>query len=192
MEQCEELRHNAFHLVGHEHLVAVELYLVALQVDVAVHAWEVEYAGEMEREVNVQVNPKQRLILHWVELTIKLLVVFVFQRRGRLCPQRLHIINNVVGLGLYLLAVFPLRLLAKGHGHWHEAAILCQQCLDLVLLQILLAIVGDVQNDVGAAVGLLCLLERELWRAVTRPVLSLRAVAIALGDDLNLVRHHEG
>ena len=34
MQQRQELRNDAFHLVGYEYLVAVELNLVALQVEV--------------------------------------------------------------------------------------------------------------------------------------------------------------
>ncbi len=86
MEQCEEVWHYPLHLIGHEHLIAIELYLVALQVDVAVYAWEIEYAREMEWEVHIEVNPEQWLILHRVKLAIELLIVLIFQRGRCLCP----------------------------------------------------------------------------------------------------------
>ncbi len=49
-----------------------------------------------------------------------------------------------------------------------------------------------MQDYVGTTICLLCLFKSELRRAVTSPVLGLRAVTIALGDDFHLVGHHEG
>ena len=86
MEQCEEVGHDAFHLVGHEHLVAVELDLVALQFDVRLDAGEVEDTREVERIVNVEVNPEQRLVLHGIECAVERLVVLVLQCAWSLCP----------------------------------------------------------------------------------------------------------
>ena len=52
MKQCEEFWYNAFYLVGYEHLVAIELNLVALHVDAALDAWEVENTREIELEAD--------------------------------------------------------------------------------------------------------------------------------------------
>ena len=79
MEQSKEVRHDALYLVGHEHLIAIQLYLVALQVDVRLYAWEVKHTCKMEWEVNVQVNPEERLVLHWVQCTIERLVVLILK-----------------------------------------------------------------------------------------------------------------
>ena len=66
MQQRQELRHNALHLVGDEHLVAVQLNLVALQVDVRLDAGEVQNTCQVERIVDVQVNPEHGLVAHGV------------------------------------------------------------------------------------------------------------------------------
>ena len=191
MQQSEELRHDALHLIGHEHLVAVELNLVALQLDVALYAWEVEYAGEVERIVDVEVNPEQRLVLHGVERAVERLVVFVLQCARCLCPQRLHIVYNVVLVGVYLLAVLPLGLLAEGHGHRHKLAILVQQLLNLDLVKKFLAVVVDVENDVGTTILFFCIADFKLRTAVTAPFHGLCAVFVAACHDLHLLAHHE-
>ena len=62
-----------------EHLIAVELNLVALQFEIVLHAREIENAREMEREVHVEVNPEQRLVLHGIERAVEVFVVLVLQ-----------------------------------------------------------------------------------------------------------------
>ena len=80
MQQGEELRHDAFHLVGHEHLVAVQLNLVLLQLQRVLDAGEVENTREVEGIVHVEVNPEQGLVVHGVEGAIERLVVLVLER----------------------------------------------------------------------------------------------------------------
>jgi len=191
MEQRQEVRHNALYLIRDEDLVAIELDLVALQVEIAVDAREVEDTRQMEREVDVEVNPEQRLVLHRIERTVEVLIVLVFQCRRCLGPQRFHAVDDVVVLRLHFLAILPFCLLAKGDRHCHELAVLIQQSRDARLLKEFLAIVSDVQHNVGTAVSLLSLLKRELWRTVASPVHGLGTLLIALGDDLDLVRHHK-
>ncbi len=79
MQQGEELRYDALYLVCNEYLVAIQLNLVALHVDAVLDAWEVENTRQVEWEVYVQVNPEQRVVLHWVEGVIELLVVLILQ-----------------------------------------------------------------------------------------------------------------
>ena len=79
MQQCQELRHDTLHLVGHKHLVAIQLNLVALQVDVRLDAWEVEDTREVEGIIHIQVDPEHRLIAHGVEGAVERLVVLVLQ-----------------------------------------------------------------------------------------------------------------
>ena len=92
MQQGQELRHDAFHCVGHEDLVAVELNLVALDFDVVLFLREVEDAGKVEGLVDVEVNPEERLVGHREEVAVELLVVLVLEVSRLLCPQRLYII----------------------------------------------------------------------------------------------------
>ena len=79
MQQRQEFGHNAFYLVGNEDLIAIELYLVALQINVVLDAWEIENTREIERIVHIQMYPEERFILHGIKLLIELLVIFVLQ-----------------------------------------------------------------------------------------------------------------
>ena len=148
MKQCEEFWYNAFYLIGYEHLVAIELNLVALHVDAALDAWEVENTREIEWEVYIQMNPEQRVVLHRIKGVIELLVVLILQGARSLGPERLHIINNVILISLHILAVLPLGLLAESNRHGHKLAILVQKFLNLALLQEFLAIISNMEDDV--------------------------------------------
>ena len=148
MKQCEEFRYNAFYLVGHEHLVAIELNLVALHVDAALDAWEVENTREIEWEVYVQMNPEQWVVLHWVKGVIELLVVLILQGARSFCPERLNIVDNVILISLHILTILPLGLLAESYRHGHKLAVLVQKFLNLALLQEFLAVISNVEDDV--------------------------------------------
>ena len=148
MKQGEEFRYNTFYLIGNEHLVAIELNLIALHVDAALDAWEVENTREVEWEVYVQVNPEQWVVLHWIKGVIELLIVLILQCARCLCPERLNIIDNVILIGLNVLAILPLGLLAESYRHGHELAVLVQKFLYLALLQELLAIISNMEDDV--------------------------------------------
>ena len=58
MEQSEEVWHDSFYLVGNEYLIAIQLNLVALQVDIILDSWKVENTCEVEWIVYVEVNPE--------------------------------------------------------------------------------------------------------------------------------------
>ena len=191
MEQGEEVRNDALHLIGDEHLVAIELYLVALQFDIAVDSREIEDTGEVEREVHVQMDPEHRLLLHGIERAVELLVVLILERRRALCPERLHAVDDIILGSLHFLAVFPFGLLAESHGHGKELAVLVEQLADLHLVEVFGAVVRDMQDDIRSTVLLLCVVNGELGCAVAAPAHGLAAVLIALRDDLHLVRHHE-
>ena len=130
MEQCKELRNDAFYLIGDIYLIAVELYFVWLQFDVRLYSWEVENAGEVERIVNVEVYPEQWLVLHGVEVLVKFLIIFIFQRRRRLCPKRFGVVDEIVFFGFHLFSIFPFGLFAKGDRYGKELTVLVQQVFD--------------------------------------------------------------
>ena len=148
MKQGEEFRYNTFYLVGYEYLIAIELNLIALHVDAALDAWEVENTREIEWEVYIQMNPEQWVVLHWVKAVIELLVVLILQGARSLGPERLHIINNVILISLHILSILPLGLLAESYRHCHKLAVLVQKFLNLALLQEFLAVVSNMEDDV--------------------------------------------
>ena len=148
MKQCEEFRYNAFYLVGYKHLIAIELNLVTLHVDATLDAWEVENTRKIEWEVYVQMNPEQRVVLHWIKGVIELLVVLILQGARSLCPERLNIVDNVILISLHILTILPLGLLAESYRYSHKLAILVQKFLNLALLQEFLAVISNVEDDV--------------------------------------------
>ena len=79
MEKSQEVRNDVVHRVGNEHLVAVELDLVAGDLYIVLDLREVEDTGEVERVVHIKMNMEQRLFSHRVERPVELLVVFVGQ-----------------------------------------------------------------------------------------------------------------
>ena len=190
VQQRQELGHNAFYGVGHEDLVAIELYLVALDVEVVLYLREVEDAGQVEGVIHIEVNPEERFVGHREEVTVELLVVLVLQVGGLLCPKRLYIVYYIVFVGIHLLAVLPFSLLAKSNGNGQEVAVLAQEAFYLVLLEELLAVVVDVHHDVCAALCLLHFFQREAWAAVATPFHG-GSILIALRDDVNLFADHE-
>ena len=146
----------------------------------------------MEGVVHVEVNPEQGLVGHRVEVAVERAVVLVLQFAGCARPEGVGVVDDVVLVGLHLLALLPLLLLAEGDGDGEEAAVFAQQPFEAALLKEFLAVVVDVQHDVGAALGAVGLRQRKLRRAVARPLHRLRPLLIREGDDVHRLRHHEG
>ena len=67
MQKREKVRHNSLDRVRHEHLVAVELNLVAGNLHLILNLRKIENTREVEREINVQVNVEQRVVGHRIE-----------------------------------------------------------------------------------------------------------------------------
>ena len=191
VQQGEELGYDALHGVGDEHLVAVEPDLVALQIHVAFDAREVEDTGQVEGIIHVEVDPEERLVGHRVELAVERLVVLILQLRGLAHPSGLGVVDDVVLVGVDILAVLPLLLLAEGDGDGQVAAVFLEQRGDLVLFEEVLVVVVDVEDDVRAAVVLLRLGHFVFRRALAAPPHGRGALLIRAGDDLHLFRHHE-
>ena len=192
VQQRQVLRHDALDLVRHVDLVRIELDLVLLDLEVVVDFREVENARQVERIVDVQVDREQRLVAHRVEFVVELLVLLFGDVGGLAGPQRLDVVDDVVLVGVDVLAVLPLLDLAEGDGHGQEAAVLLQQGLDLGILGVFERILREVQHDGRAAVaGLVGLLHLELGRPGAAPVHGLGALAEGPGEYLDLVGDHE-
>ena len=192
VQQREVLRHDALYLVRHVHLVRIELNAVLLNLEVVVNLREVENTRQMERIVDVQMDRKERLVGHGVELAVELPVLLLGDFRRLARPQRIGVVDYVVLVRIDVLAVLPLLDLAAGDGHGQEAAVLAQQVADLLLVGEFGALLREVEHDARAAVaGLVGLLHFELGRPRTAPVHGACALAPRAGDDLHPVRHHE-
>ena len=127
MKECKELRDNVLDRVCHEHLVAVELDLVALDLYVVLDLREVEDTCEVERIVHIEVDVEQRLLCHRVKGSVELIIILILEVSRLAGPERLNFIDYVVLVSVYVLAVFPLLPLAEDHRNRHELAILAQE-----------------------------------------------------------------
>ena len=129
MQQCEEFRYNPLYRVGDVDLVAVELYLVALQVEVALDLREVEDAGQVEGVVHVEVDPEEWLVgeRHGIEGAVELEVILILELCRFLFPERVHLIYHVVFFGVHIFAILPLLLFAEHHRYGQKLAVLLQK-----------------------------------------------------------------
>src|SRR5574344_569925 len=132
---------DIFYLIGNEHLITIQLNLITLQFYIRLDAWEVEDTGQIERIVDIEVNPEQRFVLHRVESLIEFLIILILQCARGLCPQRFYIINNVIFVCFLLFTVFPFRLFSADDRNRHKLAILVEQAFNLVLVKEFLAVV---------------------------------------------------
>ena len=172
VQQHQVVGHNAFYAVSNEYLIAVELNLVAGGVDSLANFWEIKNTGEVEGVVHVQMYLEQWVFkIHWVELVVEFLIILVGETAGTLAPCRFGVVDdsrlflfNAFGLFLltavtiihlvkFGLAVHPHALFATADGYGHETAVFAQQLQYFLLFEELLAVVGDMQDDAGAAVG---------------------------------------
>ena len=124
MEKRQEFGHYVIHLISYEHLIAIQLNLIALQVNVLLNLGEVKHTRKIERIIHIKVNPEKGFIRHGIKVGIELLVIFIRKRRGSLCPERCRVVYNIEFFGFHLLTILPFLLKSKCHGHSQEAAIL--------------------------------------------------------------------
>ena len=124
VQQCQILRHDTFYLVGYEDLIAIQLYLVLLNLEIVVDFREIEDTRQMERIVDVQMDVEQRLVAHRIEFAIEILVLLLGNVGRLACPQRLGRVDLVVFVGIDILAILPLLDLAEHYGNRQEMAIL--------------------------------------------------------------------
>ena len=191
VEQRQEVRHNVIDMVGDKHLVAVERDLVALDRHPLFDLREIKNAREGERIIDIQMNMEKRLLLHRVEFAVELVVVLILQLGRGLGPERLDVVDDLVLVGIDILAVLPFLLLAEHDGNRHELAVLVQEAFDAGLLAVFGGIVVQVQGDDRSAAVLVNRLHLIGRGAVAGPFHRLRALLPGKGLDGDLLRHHE-
>ena len=152
VQQRQIFRHNVLHLIGHIHLVAIQLDLVAVYIQVALDLREVQNTREVKRIIHIQVNMEQRLLeLHRIEFMVELVIVLVLQLTRLACPRRVDIVDDVLFVQLHFLAVFPFFLLAESDLDGQELTVFLQEALNRRVLQILTELIVDMQHDIGAS-----------------------------------------
>ena len=191
VQEGEEVGDYVIHVVGDEHLVAVELDLVLVDGHTLLDLGEVQHAGEVEGIIYVQMNPEHRFLVEGIEGFVEVLVVLVLQVRRGLGPYGFDVVDDIVFVGLDLLAILPLGLLAEDDRDRHELAVLAQKLGNAAFLGELGAVVVEVEGDDGTAVFLLAVFHIILGRAVAGPFDGLGAFLPGEGVDGDLLADHE-
>ena len=217
LQQHQKLRNDLLDVVGHEHLVVVELDHALAGGELVLELGEVEDALQVKGILGVQVNPEQRIV-HVVEhAVVEFLILLVGALVGALHPQRVRLVDllrialllhlgDFLGRGLgdfsglggfgflaVLLFCFGLLVLDLGqeHRNRHERAVLLQRGAQRPQVQEVLVLLGDVQRDAGAALGAVAFLQIVLHAVLAGPAHGGFALDVALGFDLHLVGDHE-
>ena len=178
MEQRHELGHYILDRIGDEHLVAVELDLVLGDLQLVLDLREIEDSGEVERIIHIQVDIEQRIVERRIEAVVELHIILVLQIGRLLGPEGLQGIDDIVLLGIDILAVLPLLLLAQGHGNRHKLAVPVEELAYAALFGVFLGFIIEIESDDGAAVRLFARLHLILGIAVARPFDSLRSLFV--------------
>ena len=191
VKQRHEVRDDVVHVVRHKHLVAVQGNLVPVDSDALLDLREIQDTGQIEGIVHVQMDVEQRLLVHRIQGAVEREVVLLLEVGRGLGPQGLDAVDDLVLVGIDILAVLPLLLLAEDDRDGHELAVLVQEALDAGFLCIFRRIVIQIQGDDGAAVGLLDFLHLIGRGTVAAPFHGLRALLPGERLDGDLLRHHE-
>ena len=191
VKQSQKIWHYVVHVLGHEHLVAVELYLVLVDGHALLDLREVQHAGKVERIIDVEVYPEHWILLHRIEGLVEIEVILVLELGRSLGPDRIYVVDDVVLFGFYLLAVLPLGFLAEYDRHRHKLAVLLQQGRDSALVGEFFRILVQEQGDGRAPFGLLALAHLERRGAVAAPFHRRCSLFPAQGIDGNLACHHK-
>ena len=200
LEQHQELRNDLLDVVRHEHLVVIQLDHALAGRELVLQLREVQNALQVERELRVQVNPEQRVVVVVEYVVVELPVFLVGALVGLLHPQRMHVVHqnrrDVLGLLLFfaffaLLGLLGLHDLAHIDFNRHERAILLQHRAHRPHVREFLVLVVQIQDDARAFLGSVAVLDLVGHAVLARPAHGLRAFLAALRVDDNLLGHHE-
>ena len=193
VQQRQVFRDDVLHFVGDVDLVAVELDLIAVHVEVRLDLREIQDTREVERIVHIEVDMEEGFVeLHRIEFVVEGLVIFFGQVRGFAGPCRVDIVDDILFVKFDFLAVFPLFLFAKGNLDRQELTVFLEQSFDRCVLQVLTELIVDMQHDVGSALGFDGLFHRVLRISRARPVNGFRVLFVGLREDLHFLADHEG
>ena len=193
VQQGQILGDDVLHFVGHIDLIAVELNLIAVHVEVGLDFREIEDTGEVERIVHIQMNMEERFFeLSRIEFVVELIIVLISQVGRFACPSRVNIINDILFIKFDLFAVFPFFLLAESDLYRQELTVFLKQAFDGRVLEVLRELIVDMQNNIGTTLRLDGVLHRIFRVAFARPVNSLRVLFVRERENLHFLGNHEG
>ena len=149
MQQRQVFRHDVLHFIGHIYLIAVQLDLIAMYIEVRFDLREIKDTGEIERVIHIQMNMKERLIhLSRIEFVIELIVVLIRQIRRLAGPGGVDIIDDILLIEFDLFTVFPFFFLAESNLDRQEFAVFLEQSFYRRILKVLRKLIVDVQDDI--------------------------------------------
>ena len=150
VQQRQELGNDALHRIGHIHLIAVKLYPVLLNLEIVVDFREIENPRQVERIVDVEMYPEQRVVAARIELPVEFPVLFVGHIGRIMRPERVGIVHDVVPFGIHILSVLPLLYLSAGYRYGKEAAVFTQHSANTGLVGELGALFAQIEDDIGS------------------------------------------
>ena len=191
MEQHHELGNYAFYLIGDENLVAIELDAVATEL-VVLDLWEVEDTCQMEWEINVKMNPEQRIGSHRVEVVIELEIFLILDVCWCLYPKRKRLVDLVILLSIHFLTVLPFGFLSKDNRNRQVTTILLQQVLNFVFVgELTLALIVEIEDNVGTSFSLITFIHCEVDVTFAGPKGGRLIFLPTLRANLYLLGYHE-
>ena len=167
MKQCKEVRDNVIHMVGHEHLVAVQLDLVLLDSHSLLDFREVENTCQVERIVHIQVDVEKRILIGRIQGLVEVHVILFLQVSRLACPERLHAVDDLVLVRIDIFSVLPLLFLAEHDRERHELTVFAEELFDFSLGSILRRVIIEIKRDDSSPVSLVTLAHLVLRAAVT-------------------------
>ena len=106
VQEREEIGNDVLHVIRDEHLVGIQVDFVPTQFHFLLELREIQNAREVEGEVDIQVNVKQRILeVHRVQVLVELGVILVLQVGWGLAPQGGGGVDHARDRGFNLLDV---------------------------------------------------------------------------------------
>ena len=180
------------------------MYLVALELVAVLHLREIKDAREVEGVVHVEVDVEEWFAeVHRVERVVEVVVFLVLDVGRGFLPQWCHVVDDprllhLLGLGFAVLVGLALDFLlhlacTELDRDGQELAVFVEQFADTAFFEELGGIVGDVKDDVGAAVALRDFVHRVFGATVTFPDDAVLAFLVAgFRNQRHLRGDHEG
>jgi hypothetical protein len=99
VQQGHKVGNDTFHGVCDKHLVAVELNLVFLNLQIAFDFGKVQNSGEVKRIIHIEMDVKLRVLSHRIELPVELIVIFLLEFSRFEGPCRGGVVDDTVFVG---------------------------------------------------------------------------------------------
>ena len=121
----------------------------------------------MERIIHIQMDIEQRIFPGRIQSPVEVHVVLCLEVGRLFHPQRLHLVDDIVPVGIDILAVLPFLLLAENDRNRHEFAIFAEKGCDTVFLRKFILILVYVEGNHRSPVAFVAVGHLIFRRSVT-------------------------